>query len=55
MDAGAGDSDRDHNEIMDMLQILTNHFLSVLWAGIADDKVASSSNTDLVGHLGRKD
>jgi hypothetical protein len=49
------EDDLDHNEVMDMLQIISNCFLCMSRTTVENDQVSCRSNSYLVGNMTRKD
>jgi hypothetical protein len=44
----------DDNEIVNMLQVVSDALFRVLWIATSNDKIASCTNADLVGNMTRK-
>ena len=41
----------NHNEIIDVLQIITNSLLGVLWMAVTNDQISRGTNNNLIGDM----
>ena len=51
----AAEGDLDHNKIVDVLKIVSDHFLGVLWSSVQNDQVPGSTDGNLIGYVARQD
>ena len=50
----AFESNFDHDEVMNMLQVITDSVLGMLWMAVSNDQVSCSTNTNFVGNVWRQ-
>jgi hypothetical protein len=48
------ENDLDHDEIVDVLQIIPDSLLGMFWTAVSDDQVSRSTNANLVCNMRRQ-
>lgn len=45
------ESDFDHNKVVNVLQVLADGFLGVVWIAVSDNQVPRGTDANLVGNM----